>query len=158
LILIDGIRWAVIVKTPNFHTGSDQNILGYCDFDQTDIVIKAGMSQDRTEATFFHEILHPMLEKEDGVFDEAREVVVFRLAEKLYATLKGNGLLRDDWFGKIIDVEDTPEERKERRVIIDYEPDAAERTDEPLRGDSDASEVFARGEGNMGRHSPQGSQ
>lgn len=146
MIVIDGIGYKLSVKKPNFNEGNS-HVLGYVDHDTSHITLRSGLSQDRMEMTLIHEMLHPLLMNEDRIMDEDHEIVVTRLAERLYPLLKGNDMLRDGWMWSLVDereIEDTDE--RSERVTVDYGNERDTASDESIRRDSDEGKIFTRGE------------
>lgn len=68
------------------------------------IHIREDMPPAKQEQTFWHELLHVMLDGEPhGANTPKNEEYVTRLSNTLYGVLIDNDLLADGWFDKIID-------------------------------------------------------
>lgn len=76
---------------------------GLTDFDTQQIFINDRVSAEKQRQTFWHEVLHTLVEGEEWVNEEAEERFVNRVSCLLYSLLKDNRILTDDWWTRVLD-------------------------------------------------------
>lgn len=79
-----------------------ENLIGHLDHMNATMRVKAGMSQQLTEETVVHEIVHGIT-----LCEGVSENFVGRVSQDLYGVLRENGLLREGWLEKLIDTDDS---------------------------------------------------
>jgi hypothetical protein len=68
------------------------------------IHIREDMSPKKQHQTFWHELLHVILEGEAlGADTKKNEEFVTRVSNTLFAILEENGLLKEGWYDDVVD-------------------------------------------------------
>jgi hypothetical protein len=66
--------------------------------------IREDMSPKKQQQTFWHELLHIILEGEpQGTNTQENEEFVTRISNTLFAVLEENGLLKEGWYDEVLD-------------------------------------------------------
>ncbi|WP_273129975.1 hypothetical protein [Bacillus weihaiensis] len=88
-IKVAGIDYAVLLK--NFiEINGDRNYQGSCSYVDSEIEVLDGLSEDKKEQTFIHELTHAIFH--EAGFKEQDEDMVNRVGIVLYQVLKDNKL------------------------------------------------------------------
>ena len=108
MISVAGLPYTVRVCEPKLSSDLDgETLLSDCI-----ITIRAGIPSHRQQQTFFHELMHVILDGEEigGGRSKRDEEFVTRVSNTLYGILSANNLLQSGWWGKIVDYDDFGEE------------------------------------------------
>jgi hypothetical protein len=151
LIRILGVDWIIRQVNPRLAHPS-RPVMGLTDFALASIEIDNGLPDGRAKATFFHELMHILVENEDGIDDHAVEGFVSRISASLYGVLEDNDLLSDGWFENLIDEKDT-DEVESKRVIVDHDPNPDSTGYVPVRPRDYAETIPASGRNHLERSS-----
>lgn len=77
-----------ITEKPFIDIDGDRNHAGCCDYDHTEIAILADLSDERKNATFYHELMHAIFN--EAGFDHHDEDLVDRLSKVLHQVIDDN--------------------------------------------------------------------
>ncbi|MGX7211300.1 hypothetical protein [Enterococcus innesii] len=79
-----------VTEKPFIEIDGERNYAGSCDRDATEIAILADLSNERKEATFYHELMHAMLFEAGYSLAEHDEELIDRVSKVLHQVIDDN--------------------------------------------------------------------
>ena len=100
MIKVQGLNYQVLLRNAALTSDLDgESLLSDCM-----ITIRANMPVQRQQQTLWHEVMHVIMEGEDGGgLSPKEEKFVTRISNTLFAVLSDNRLLAPGWWNNVVD-------------------------------------------------------